>query len=327
MKLISRIGALAALLALCGGFATAQAPDPTDAKLSNLAKLPENRQLRVMGWNLEHFVDPYDDPYIDNDWDNTPQVKSPATLHSLAVAIKEMNPDVMVLTEVEGDRAVKLFIDSFLPGNDYVFYASGLSMEWHQNVVVVSRYPIGAITSLREIGLRNAVDNRFKNSYNSRLLFVEIKPADDYEFLLGAFHLKASSGADTPKNRAVNIEWRKEQAKLVQDFLGERKKMRPNENVMIVGDLNCSPESEEFKMLTDGPGIKLWSPFAEWGYPLTHPSTGPDIAFDHILMNDQMAKEFVPGTAAVAEPIQVRQMIEVSDHLPVIATITARDAN
>ena len=116
------------------------APKP-ETKTTSEARNIRPTPVKLMAWNLEHFVDPFDDPYIENQKEDDPEPKPDPVLRLLAEALKRADPDVLVVQEVESDRAFKLFLDSYLPGNPYHYYACVPAKEWYQNVVVVSKLP------------------------------------------------------------------------------------------------------------------------------------------------------------------------------------------
>lgn len=302
--------ASALMLSSCGG----RHADVDDIERPSYV-LPrgEARDVKIMAWNLEHFVDPYDDPYIKNEREDGPQMKSTETLQALAVAIKQINPDVMVLSEVESDRAVKLFLDGFLPDHDYKYFAGVEAMEWYQNVVIVSRFPIGRIVSLREREITSAAQNRTRKDINNRLLGAEILGPGTNRFFVLGLHLKAGRPAE-------DVEWRTLQAGIIQELLAHEEAALPGLPILVTGDLNQYPDSSEFVALTDAGPVDLESPFAEWGFPPTHPADGPKNHIDHILHNDAMKAFYVPESAAVATPYDPATMKNISDHLPVVAT-------
>lgn len=270
----------------------------------------EPQTFRVVAWNLEHFVDPYDNPYIDSGQENQGQVKSEAVLEQMALALQQMDADVVALQEVEDDRAVKLFIDTYLPDAGYKYYATLPSITWYQNVVIASRFPIGAITSLREVEMYNEVLGRRENKYNSRLLGAEIMVNDNYTFTMWNVHLKAGGDPEDPV-------WRTEQIRLLGRYLDE------DDNTVILGDFNLVPESPEYQLLRGD--LELQDPAEVYDFPPTHPSDNPRRRIDHILVNDEMAPEYVEGSLSVGGGVPYKDLARISDHLPVMAAFVAEE--
>jgi endonuclease/exonuclease/phosphatase family metal-dependent hydrolase len=271
----------------------------------------EPKQVRIVSWNLEHFVDPYDDPYVDNEREDGSALKPAEQLADLAEAIRLIDADVLALQEVESDRAVKLFLDSHVQGHTYKYYACVPATEWYQNVVIASSLPIGTIFSLREREMTSTTGST-RSDINNRLAGAEILGPGDSRFLLANVHLKAGGGAD-------NQEWRTLQVGLVKEFFAQQDLTAAGLPMLLVGDLNMAPANPEFATLAAEP-VPLTSPFAEWNFPPTHPSEAPTRSIDHIFMNDDMAAFYVPDSAAVALPITADRLSKISDHLPVVAT-------
>lgn len=301
----------------CGHVNTEPAPQPAPA-VTKAAVSPTKPPIRVLTWNLEHFVDPFDNPYIENQFDNVPQVKSQPALQNLAQALRILDADVIGFEEVEGDTAVKFFIDSYIPDNTYKYYACLPSREWHQNVVIASRFPIGAITSFREVEIYNDLTKTSRNNINSRLTAAEINVSNDYAFLMLCLHLKAGS---TPEDAV----WRQEQIRVVKNFLDKQASMNPDENVVVVGDMNMVPNDPEFTLLETLGNVKLASPFQKLGFPLTHASDSPTRSIDHIFLNDAMAREYVPDSASIPLPLSMDRMSSIADHLPALISIYPED--
>ncbi|MBI1290744.1 hypothetical protein GC173_05815 [bacterium] len=302
-----------ALLSACGQSPVASTD--TAALVTNQYVVPDGAPvpIKVMSWNLEHFVDPFDDPYVKNEKEDTPEVKPSEVLQSLAYSIKEINPDVMILEEVESDRAVRLFLDSFLPGHDYKYYAGVEAMDWYQNVVIVSRLPIGRIVSLREREITSATQNRTRNDINNRLLGAEILGPGRSRFFVAGLHLKAG-------RPDADVEWRKLQAGIVQEMLAHESAAEPGLPILVAGDMNMLPKSEEYVALTEGGSIKLQSPFEKWGFPFTHTADAPERTFDYIFHNSAMEAFYAAESASVPTPLSPQDMRKISDHLPVVAT-------
>lgn len=279
-----------------------------------LKSVPEGTEpFKVLCWNLEHFVDPFDDPYVKNDREDQPRVKSAATLTLLARAIVQADADVMAFQEAEGDRAVKGFLDAYVPEHGYKYFACVPATDWYQNVVVASRFPLGEITSLREVEIVNESTGEKRNNINNRLMTVEVRPSEDYSFLLAVVHLKAGG----EENDRI---WRSEQIEILKELLEDRVEADSDLNILLVGDMNHIPTQTEFLEMTTVSEPVLASVFAEVGYPPTHPSDKPTRHIDMILTNPAMQREYVPNSAVVALPLSQSQLSAISDHLPVMAS-------
>ncbi len=251
---------------------------------------------------------------MDNTKEDTPEAKSDAVLKFLAEAIHRANPDVIAFQEVEGDRAMKLFLDAYLPDHEYKYFASVPAKEWYQNVAVASRFPIGPFVSFREVDMLNDQTGEVRNNINNRLLGVEIRVSPDYTFTLYDLHLKAGGEA------ADNV-WRMKQIDIITRDIDARMKANPQENVVVLGDLNYTPNDPEYPYFLTSGATALTDPFAGLGLPPTHPSSGPRRAIDHVFFNAPMLREYVPLSASVASPLALDEMSAIADHLPVVVSV------
>src|SRR5690606_20868835 len=97
----------------------------------------------------------------------------------------------------------------------------------------------------------------------------------------------------------------------------------PQANLLVVGDLNTTPDTREFRLLlNEGGTVALVNPVP---FTPSHPAEAPTRQIDHLLVNAGMLPELVPGSARVATPLGIEQMARTSDHLPVTATFVARE--
>ena len=287
---------------------------PAQAQVAATSPAP----IKLMAWNLEHFVDPFDDPYIQSQKEDDPEPKSDATLRLLTEALKRVNPDVLVVSEVESDRALKLYLDSYIPKNEYTYYACAPAKEWYQNVVIASKLPIGEFVSFREMEIYNEMSKQSRNDVNSRLMAIDIKANENYNFTLYAVHLKAGAAEE-------DYLWRERQTDLLKADMDQRMKENPNTNIIVMGDLNYTPKDKEYPYFMESGATKLLDAFEKQGYPATHPSTGPRRDIDHIFLNAGMMKEVVPDSATVALPLAMDELSAITDHLPVVISIIPSD--
>ena len=150
---------------------------------------------------------------------------------------------------------------------------------------------------------------------NNRLMAVQIKANDQYEFTLYSLHLKA--GADP-----VDYRWRQLQTDVIKHDMEVRMKENPNANFAVLGDLNYTPKDKEYPYFMASGTVPLHDAFENYNFPPTHPSTGPRRDIDHIFFNDGMLKEMVPDSQTVAAPLSLDEMSAISDHLPVVVSVT-----
>jgi endonuclease/exonuclease/phosphatase family metal-dependent hydrolase len=279
--------------------------------------------FRVLTWNLRHFVDPFDSPYIQNEWDDRLEGMSDERIDLFVQAIRRINADVAVLEELESAAYLEDLAKKRFPEMGYIDFVDGGDRTWHQNVAVMSRFPLGAVTlfGTARTGIEGQVDEAggpaAQNFTNHRLMVVEVFVDPDYEFLLAGLHLKAGMGER-------NAGWRMGQIRLLRARLNRVVRERPLANVLIAGDLNSTPETPEIAFLLHSDGIQFVDPL-EGSDVKTMSSRNPRRRIDYLLPNTRMAPELVQGSMTVPMPLEPEQMVEVSDHLPVVAEFLARN--
>lgn len=114
-------------------------------------QFPEGETFSVLSWNVEHFVDPYDDPYINNRREDNPGPEMPERVQLLVATIKKADADIVVLQEFESEKyLMSLARDSF-PELGYQFFSDAASPGWYMNVVLMSRFPLGVLQAYGDV--------------------------------------------------------------------------------------------------------------------------------------------------------------------------------
>lgn len=301
--------------------------------------------LRVLTWNVQHFVDEHDSPYIDNEWDNERRDMSARREDFFVRAIQAINADVVVLQEVESAAQIQRLARERFPEMKYDTILAVDNDTWHQNVVLMSRVPIGAMTAYSGVWTP-IVGHPEQDGWppiqrltNNRIWAAEIWVNEEYWFLLAGAHLKAGGGER-------NAAWRLGQARYLRGQLARMLAAEPDMNVLVAGDLNAEPHYPEMQYLMTGalespdPLVRAaWAPLPSEDEALvrlidtlegctdcaTHPSRGPRRRIDHLLPNPGMARELVAGSMKVVRPLSDTEMAEASDHLPVVAEFTPHE--
>jgi endonuclease/exonuclease/phosphatase family metal-dependent hydrolase len=278
--------------------------------------LPRKDYVKIAYWNCEHFVDDIDDPYVDGTNEDTGG-RSKKDLELYAKAIRAMDADVIVLGETEGEAWVRRFFSEYLKDMKYDTITSARDENWHQNLVFVSRVPVGAMTTLKAQHLPIIGTNETQSRINNRLVILEIMPNPDYKVLLVGTHMKAGTKPEDKGTRLGMVDGIK--ARLNRELLAE-----PNANILMMGDMNFTPDGEEYNRVVDGaPNLK--DAMKKYGNPPTHPAEYPTRHIDMVFANDQMLKDIVPGGVAVAHPLPLAEQTKTSDHLPIVVSIFPAD--
>ena len=324
------------MLPACAGSTEAQrdarpAPDPTAATvLPEGFTYPEGDSLRVATWNAEHFVDRHDNPYIDAEREDDPPDSMRARRRRFARAVRRLDADVLVLQEFESAAYAERLAEERFPEMGYEFFAATESRDWYMNVVLMSRVPLGVVE--RYAGVTTPIVGQTndegapaaQNFTNNRLWTAEVFARPGYTFTLAGLHLKA--GPD-----ARDAAWRTGQIRFLRRQLSDLTNARPGANVLVAGDLNSLPGSSELQLLLngnpgDGSGPQLIDPLAG-RETLTHPAGAPERQLDYLLVNEAMRPELADGSVHVASPLPPGMQARTSDHLPVVATVVAREGS
>lgn len=278
----------------------------------------------VLSWNVEHFVDDHNDPYIDNDREDASGAHMKNRLAHLVEGLKQADADIVVLQEFESAKFLRSIAQQYLPDSGYLYFADAPSHTWYMNVVVMSRFPLGIMYSygnvttpvidwINEEGKRES-----QSQLNTRAWSIDVYPAENYNFLLTAVHLKAGRGERNIAMRLGQIEFLKGQ---FDRFLKED----PHRNMVMLGDFNATPDSQELATLkrSEAPLNRFVDPLKS--AVLTHPADEPTRRLDYILFNNNMAPEYVEGSARPVYFFDKKKQAATADHLPVVATFTRQN--
>jgi len=278
--------------------------------------VPRADYIKVAYWNAEHFVDDIDDPYVEGTNEDTGG-RSKTDLALYAKAIRAMDADVIVLGECEGEAWTRRFFAEYLEDMKYDTITSARDENWHQNLVFVSRIPVGAMTTLKAQRLPIIGTGETQSRINNRLVILELMPNPDYKVLLVGTHMKAGTKPEDKGTRLGMVDGIK--ARLNRELIVE-----PNANILFMGDMNFSPGGDEYNRLVDG-APNLLDALQIYGNPPTHPAEYPTRHIDMVFANNQMMKDLVPGSVAVARPLPLAEQTKTSDHLPVVVSFYPAD--
>ena len=294
---------------------------------------PTDDTVRVATWNLEHFVDDHNNPYIDAGRENEPGSTMNGRIDRVAKALKTMDADLVVLQEAESEAFLNQISREQLSDMGYRFATSTESPSWYMNVVLLSRYPLGVVRNYSDV-VTPIAGQRAENGEpaaqsltNHRLWMADVRLGPGATWTLVGAHLKAGRSAEDQGWRTGEIRFlHTELARLVED--------RPDANVLVAGDLNALADSPELHLLLNNPDrpapdslttgdtprrVQFTDPLA--GQPTyTHPSDDPSRQLDYLLPNTTLADHLVDGSMRVAQPLPPDSMTATSDHLPVTAT-------
>jgi endonuclease/exonuclease/phosphatase family metal-dependent hydrolase len=280
--------------------------------------------LKVLSWNVEHFIDAHDNPYIENRRENT-SYKMEGRVALLVEALKKEDADIVVLQEFEHVQFLQQIAKDSLPDMGYQFFADNESIGWYMNVVVMSRVPLGilygygSVTTPVKYTDEKTGEEKYQtqNRLNTRLWSIDILVNDSYSFLLTGVHLKAGRGARNEAMRLGQIQFLKGQ---YERFLKEN----AEKNILVVGDFNATPDSNEFQFMLDGnSSAKFVDNFTDSIF--SHPADAPKWRIDHILPNTNMQPELIQNSLQVQYFFDKETQRKLADHLPLVAEFVTKD--
>jgi len=276
---------------------------------------PDHDTLTVLSWNVEHFVDAWDNPYINHPREDS-SLRMEGREEELLVALRQAKADVVVLQEFES-KSFAMRLAEKVPELGYRWFAGNESPNWYMNVVVMSRLPLGNIRGYGNVTtpLINWEDEEgnpeTQNHLNTRMITVEILARPGKTVYLTGVHLKAGRGPRNEAMRLGQVEYLKSQMARIQES-------DPDGLQLLVGDFNCTPSSMEFKALLEPDNsYTLIDPWAADSTVYSHPADEPRWRIDHMLANPAMTERMVAPTEYRYFFDTVRQRA-LADHLPAI---------
>lgn len=280
-----------------------------------LSACGQSREFTIATWNMRNLVDPYDNPYSPDE-----RVKPVSTerLDVITSVILAINADVLAVQEVESGVFLQKLAEERFPQMNYKYIVSVDEQTWFQNVAVLSRFPLGPVTSFKEVETPILGTDEKTNLINHRMIQVEVYPAPGYSFLLSVNHFKAGL------RDSRNAQWRLGQIDYLRKRLIQLEKCYPEVNIAVVGDFNALPNSDELKRWTKP---KVGPAYIDLLNEIAHPVTKLDdnVPIDYILVNRNMAHEYIKGSIKVVKPFSLEIMQLASDHYPVSARFRAKD--
>ena len=180
-------------------------------------------------------------------------------------------------------------------------------------------YSYGNVTTPLVDWVNEEGQKESQNQINTRAWSMDVFPSEDYSFVITSLHLKAGRGERNEAMRLGQINFLKGQ---FERFLKED----PERNLLVVGDLNCTPNSKEITTLKGKMGA--YNSFID---PmdtavLTHPARELSRRLDYALPNINMMNELVPNSTKPIYFYDKEKQDETADHLPVVIEFYKDDA-
>ncbi len=266
-------------------------------------------EFTIATWNMRNFVDEYDNPYSP---DEHVKARSDYEIDLITSLVLTIDADVLAVQEVESGAFMERLAATHFPQMNYNYIVSVDHDTWYQNIAVLSRFPLGPMTSFKTISTPIEGMDEATSLTNHRMLLVEVYPSEDYAFLLSVNHFKAGGRGER------NVGWRLGQIDFLRDQIERFTVRNPSLNIAVIGDFNAVPGTPEMKRWTEPEkGIEYIDLLEDVGHPIT--KLYSDITLDYILLNHNMYDEYVEGSIEVVRPYDYETMLKASDHYPVSA--------
>ena len=279
----------------------------------------------IATYNVENYID------ISS---SGRQAKSPEAKAKVREMIRTIHPDVLALQEMGSTNAL-LELRSSLKreGFHYPYWEHVAGWDTNIHVAILSHFPIvnrrpHTTESYLLRGRRFHVSRGFAE--------VDIQVTPRYSFTLISAHLKSRRQSSV----ADEAEMREQEAIILREIIDARLQANPNENLIVLGDLNDVKDAKSTRIivgtrthaLTDsrpsemnGDNLPSLIPaFAPRNVTWTHFYGKEDTysRIDYILLSPGMAHEWrTNGTYIPA----VANWGLASDHRPIVASFIAED--
>ncbi len=259
------------------------------------------------------------------------RIKSAESQAAVVNVLKVINADVVALQEMGSTNALETLRARLASvGMNYPHFAWEAGHDGVIHLAVLSRYPIvRRVSHTNDSFLVEGKRRRVKRG----LLEVEIEVNADYRFTLINAHLKSKRPVPFGDEAAL----RRGEAKVLRGKVEALLAKDATANVLVLGDLNDTPDSRPLKLFLGG-RKKLLHDLRPVERDVASPVIGSsreDIVwtyyyrqqdsysrFDYLLASPGMTREWIPEGSYVAA---MNGWERASDHRPVIGEFSAED--
>jgi endonuclease/exonuclease/phosphatase family metal-dependent hydrolase len=271
--------------------------------------------LTLVSWNVEHFTDTFDNPYINHRMEDSTRV-SDEKMQLFVEALLKFDADVVLLQEFESAAFGNALAKQALESLGYKFVTAWESKDWYMNVVMLSRVPIGVVEGYGNVHTSAFYPNdsgdtiyEVQSLLNDRMWNTALWPNAHHQIFITGVHLKAGR---RPRDKAMRLG----QLDFLMGRFFELTNGDTTATLLLAGDLNSYPDSEEIAFITsDKQPVVLSDPLSPNEF--SHPADAPRQRLDYILMNpvgiSRSAKE---APVRILKPYGPAEMRKISDHLP-----------
>ena len=309
--------ALLLVCSACGDRRGQQSAEHTSSDASVDASAQEYEHVRIATFNTRLFFDPSCDTGAcsANDFERAPsEPVFRERARELAQAIARLQADIVLLQEVESQRCIDALHDEMAQqGAVYPIEQLGeIGSPGSVDVAVLARGTLLEVIRHRDrpLPLPEGGTTRFARELLE--VRVELRGAT---FDVFAAHFRSKNNDDPARRLAEAIG--------AQAIVAAAARVRPNERVVLGGDLNDVPGSETIDQLEkDGELLRVASDRPELDQA-TYVYRGQRQAIDHLFAAGSGKAAYVPGSAVVLRD-SARGGYGGSDHAALRASFRAR---
>jgi endonuclease/exonuclease/phosphatase family metal-dependent hydrolase len=248
------------------------------------------------------------------------QPKPEEEREAVAAILGSIRPDVLGVSEIgTTDDLADLKSRLAAHGLEYPYQEWVRAADTVRHVALLSRFPI-----LERHSRSNdtyLLDGRPMRMQRG-ILDVRVQVNDHYWFRALVVHFKSKRRVDIGDQAQMRLE----EARLLRGHIGKTLKKQPRLNLLVMGDLNDTEDSEPVQTVIGNEPFRLLDlkPVSSRGYYDTHYWRGARqfSRIDYLLVSPGMAHEYVSDTARIADPPGWEK---ASDHRAIHATFYARD--
>ena len=282
--------------------------------------------IRIAAYNVEN--------YLDQPTESRHFVKSPEAKAKIRESIHALKPDVISFEEMGTTNTLLELRDSLkAEGLNFPYWEHVSGFDTNIHVALISRFPI---TARRPHTNENFLLDGRRFSVSRGFLEVDIQVSSNFSFTLLGAHLKSKRVVP----EADEAELRLEEAELLRARVNAILSVNSNANLVVLGDLNDTKDSQSTKSIIGTGKLKLLdtrpaerngddaanpnhrgSPMnVTWTY--YYPVEDTYSRIDYILLSPAMARDWIKSETYV---LALPNWGIASDHRPIVAGFEVPD--
>lgn len=285
--------------------------------LVQAADVPQ--EITFAAYNVENYIRMDRSIPGEGKLENAP--KPEKEIKALIGIIASVKPDILGICEMgQPDQFADFQARLKAAGLDYPYSEYVEAMDENRHLALVSRFPIVATNSQKNLSFEL---NGTKQYFKRGILDVTIEVTPGYRLHLLGTHLK--SKRDVPEDQAI---LRRNEAHLLHEHVKEILAKSPDENLLVYGDLNDTPNEATIREII---GSKKAPDYLfpidlrdQNGEKWTHYWKTADLysRIDYILASRGVRPEIVAAKCRIHRPPNWE---EGSDHSPLVVVLQPVD--